>query len=449
MISTKLTHLQQASEAGTELVRSLFEIHVQQSDERIPTHFVLLLDTSGSMEEKKKLENVKKCVELLLNILTPDDRISVVTFADDSKIVLKRVPADSLHKDSIISKLSSIHANGSTNMSASAVNLQNVVQDETMKTGVILLTDGHANIGIYDTPSLTTMFRNVREKNPLLTIACLAYGTDHNAELLKQISTEGSGSYAIVNSLEDAATAIGDVFGSFVSCCAQNVDLHLPLGTTIEGSHTTTMLHNSVSLRIGDIYTGSQTMYLVNIPANYIRENKPLLTLYGTKIPQMEALQINCDAGTYHLERHRDVDLTLLRYRCATLFKRLADWETLRAAERANLQEDIRRFSDEIQEEFFNGHTITEMLRGEATSLTNSITMLLQRRSLPQSLRTHLVQHEAVMSSGHGYTQSIEQDEDPNTYEVRSAMPVDDSRTPFRNNTQRTIASVMRSMTSQ
>ena len=69
MISTKLTFLEQPSANGNELVRSSFEISVENSEVRNPTHFVLLLDTSGSMEENNKLGNVKKCVKLLLTIL--------------------------------------------------------------------------------------------------------------------------------------------------------------------------------------------------------------------------------------------------------------------------------------------------------------------------------------------------------------------------------------------
>jgi Ca-activated chloride channel family protein len=184
MISTKLTFL---SPSSSESVRSLYEIHVEQSDVRIPTHFVLLLDTSGSMEQDNKLENVKKCVELLMNILNSNDKISVITFADDSKIILESVPADAVHKGSILQKVNSIQADGSTNLSASIVNLQKVIQNESMKIGVIVLTDGHANMGVHDTPTLTTMFRTIREKNPLLTMACLAYVTDNNAELCKAI----------------------------------------------------------------------------------------------------------------------------------------------------------------------------------------------------------------------------------------------------------------------
>ncbi len=78
----------------------------------------------------------------------------------------------------------------------------------------------------------------------------------------------------------------------------------------------------------------------------------------------------------------------------------------------------------------------------------NSVTMLVERRVRAQALRTHLVQHEAVMSTGHGYTQTIEEPEDPHTHEIRSAMPTD-TTTPFRNNYQRNIASVMRTMSTR
>lgn len=445
MISTKLTFLEQPSANENELVRSSFEISVENSEVRNPTHFVLLLDTSGSMEENNKLGNVKKCVKLLLTILNAEDKISVITFEDESEIILKRVPADENHKGLIEAKVNAIQPEGSTNLSASLANLKEVIKDESMKTGVILLTDGHANRGIHDTPSLLQMFKKLREDNPLLSIACLAYGTDHNADLLKNISLESSGSYSIVSNLEDAATVIGDVFGSLISCCAQNVKVELPKGSTIEGPFTLKDSSYSETLSIGDIYSGSNTLYIVNLPAAAIRERKPLLTLVGTSMPSLDQLTIHCDTGVTNLERNKDVELTLLRYRCASLLKQLADWERLTSIERANLQESVRFFDDKLEESFFAGHSLTEMLKAEVKTMKNSIKMLLERRVHAGALRTHILQHESVLTSGRGYTQVVEESEDPSTYEIRSAAPVD-LASPYRNRTQRRVAAAMRTM---
>lgn len=447
MIQLKLTHLARPSADGNELVRSLIQITSEQSEVRVPTHFVLLLDTSGSMEEKNKLQNVKRCVEILLTILNDNDKISLITFSDSSETVLKRVPADSVHKSTILSKVLSVQAEGSTNLSASIANLKSVISEDTMKTGVILLTDGHANRGVVDVPTVLEMFRTVKEQNPLLTTACLAYGSDHNAELLKAISSEGSGSYSLVTNLEDAATAIGDVFGSFISCCAQNVDLHLPLTSTVEGPVPVVANGSSLCIKIGDIYSGSNTMYVVNLPANLIREEKPLLTMYGTLIPSLNQLNLNCDLGEFSLERNKDVELTLLRYTCASLFKQLAKWDTLTTVERANLQEEIRRFEDATKDEFFAGHSLIQMLKSEAQSLQTSITLLVERRVHGHTLHTHLIQHESVMTSGRGYTQAIEE-ADPENHEIRSAAPTDVT-SPFRNPIQRTVAHAMRTMSSR
>jgi Mg-chelatase subunit ChlD len=445
MISTKLTFLEQPSANGNELVRSSFEISVENSEVRNPTHFVLLLDTSGSMEENNKLGNVKKCVKLLLTILNAKDMISVITFEDESEIILKRVPADENHKGLIEAKVNAIQPEGSTNLSASLANLKEVIKDESMKTGVILLTDGHANRGIHDTPSLLQMFKKLREDNPILSIACLAYGTDHNADLLKNISLESSGSYSIVSNLEDAATVIGDVFGSLISCCAQNVKVELPKDSTIEGPFTLKDSSYSETLSIGDIYSGSNTLYIVSLPAAAIRERKPLLTLVGTSMPSLDQLTIHCDTGVTNLERNKDVELTLLRYRCASLLKQLADWERLTSVERANLQESVRFFDDKLEESFFAGHSLTEMLKAEVKTMKNSIKMLLERRVHAGALRTHILQHESVLTSGRGYTQVVEESEDPSTYEIRSAAPVD-LASPYRNRTQRRVAAAMRTM---
>ena len=60
-------------------------------NERQPVHLMLVVDTSGSMEMENKLSSVKRSIHLMLELLSPDDRLSLVTFADDSKTFLNRV----------------------------------------------------------------------------------------------------------------------------------------------------------------------------------------------------------------------------------------------------------------------------------------------------------------------------------------------------------------------
>ena len=55
---------------------------------RLPTHFILLVDTSGSMYIDGRLRSVKNSIEYLMNVLTPADRISVVTFSNNAENIL-------------------------------------------------------------------------------------------------------------------------------------------------------------------------------------------------------------------------------------------------------------------------------------------------------------------------------------------------------------------------
>ena len=53
--------------------------------ERQPVHMILLVDSSGSMEEDNKMSSVKRSIQLLQVLLCRNDRLSVVSFAGASR----------------------------------------------------------------------------------------------------------------------------------------------------------------------------------------------------------------------------------------------------------------------------------------------------------------------------------------------------------------------------
>ena len=116
---------------------------------RTPFNIAIVIDKSGSMAEKKKLDYVKKSVDHIIDQLGRDDYVSVITF-DDYVSVLQRSSMIS-DKYDLREKVSKIQAGGYTNLSDGMFEGYDQVYRTYSKgyvNRVLLLTDGLANRGI-------------------------------------------------------------------------------------------------------------------------------------------------------------------------------------------------------------------------------------------------------------------------------------------------------------
>jgi len=237
----------------------------QTRNTRQPVHMMLLVDTSGSMEMEQKLPSVKKSIQLLLELLSPEDRLSLVTFADDSKTFLNRATPTPEEREAMLYRIQNLRADGSTNMSAGLLEVRGLVEPPSSgrKQGLILLTDGHANIGVHSEEGLLEILRRIQSESPGLSLTTVAYGTDHNSEILTNMAKAGGGAYNVVTNLEDVATVFGDILGGLISVSAQKVEIQLPPGAVPMTSYRTeTDSAGMTSVYIGDLYADAEVSVL-------------------------------------------------------------------------------------------------------------------------------------------------------------------------------------------
>ena len=75
-----------------------------------------VIDTSGSMEREGRLELVKDSLRILVDELDRDDRVAIVTFGDDARVLLESTSARD--RDRILSAIDDLRPGGSTNLEA-------------------------------------------------------------------------------------------------------------------------------------------------------------------------------------------------------------------------------------------------------------------------------------------------------------------------------------------
>jgi Mg-chelatase subunit ChlD len=448
-------------------------IKASEHSSRIPTHIILLIDVSESMTDDRKLANVKKCAASILNFLNESDTVSLITFGEQATLHLKQVPADQLHKDSIRSRIEELHVDGCTNLSAGLGLVHEACEGSSQKCGLLLLTDGHANRGVADPSALRDIVGVLRERFNNLSIHCVGYGHDHNADLLQQIAQSIQGSYNVVNSIEDTAFAFGETLGGLMSCAYQNCLVSVPMGSIVHGPYLTrnsSQNDSRMDIVIGDIYSGTKPLILVDIPrVELTTSSEPLVTITAIQLPSFTTIRLHPIPTDVHT-RQQDVELTRLRYSCTDILHAIKNIRRHDSMTMESITERINTFANQCADPFLDGHPITKLLREEVTTMR---TMLQQAQmgGVDHATSVLATQHITSIALGRGFSSPVTRDprrmhrlnsfrrmtarsispepEDENPQVVEDGASIHEGQFAFQNTLQSQIATLMREQSQQ
>jgi Ca-activated chloride channel family protein len=172
--------------------------------ERPDAHLTFVIDTSGSMQQDGRLELVKQALQMLVDELRPSDSVAIVAFSTEARVVLD--PTSPKDAGAIREAIDSLVPDASTNAQA-GLELGYELARQTFRRGsldrVILASDGVANAGLTDAPSiLDSISRDARAGIQLLTVG-VGLG-NFNDVLLEQLADRGDGFYAYIDDIGEA-----------------------------------------------------------------------------------------------------------------------------------------------------------------------------------------------------------------------------------------------------
>ncbi|MGB8920628.1 MAG: VWA domain-containing protein [Pseudomonas sp.] len=209
----------------------LLRIGIKASDraaaDLAPANLVFLVDVSGSMDRREGLPLVKSTLKLLVDQLREQDRVSLVVYAGESRVVLE--PTSGREKAKIRTAIEQLTAGGST-AGASGIELAyQMAQQAFIPKGInriLLATDGDFNVGISDFDSLKQMAVDKRKTG--ISLTTLGFGVDnYNEHLMEQLADAGDGNYAYIDNLREARKVLVDQLGSTLAVVAKNVKLQV------------------------------------------------------------------------------------------------------------------------------------------------------------------------------------------------------------------------------
>lgn len=166
-----------------------------QQTEKHPLNIALVIDASGSMAGEA-LNCAKKAAEGVVKALTPNSRISIVSFATEIITHIEGVSADPSQQKRALAAINQLEPRDSTNLGGGwmkgAECLARVMEEQTkMHNHVILLSDGHANYGVIDPEILGHHANQLRTRG--IATSTVGIGDHYSSEQLQALAVHGGG----------------------------------------------------------------------------------------------------------------------------------------------------------------------------------------------------------------------------------------------------------------
>ena len=162
---------------------------------RVPLNLGVVIDRSGSMYDERRLEFVVDAVKFLADNLTPDDKVSIVAFADKAKVIITPEAArDQSAIKRAIDDIDLLEIGGGTQM---ALGMRAAI-DEVKKNlspdrlnRVLVLTDGQT----YEETACIDLVEKNRDQ---ISFSTMGVGVEFNEKLLQRLSQDSNGKYHFI-----------------------------------------------------------------------------------------------------------------------------------------------------------------------------------------------------------------------------------------------------------
>ncbi|OBT53949.1 hypothetical protein VE04_05080 [Pseudogymnoascus sp. 24MN13] len=228
-----------------EMEGVIVSVHPPKGKSRTPCDVVLVIDVSGSMATKAPspetaageievngltvLDLTKHAARAIVETLDDNDRLGIVTFSDEIKIVQRLKPMTKSNKTAAWNNIKNIHADGLTNIWQGILQGRSLFDDEPRPGSVpalMLLTDGAPNVGC-PPQGYVTQLRMYDLPAPIHTFG---FGSQIGSSLLQSIAEVGSGNFAYISDPSMLATVFIHAIANLQSTFAMSATL------TIEAS---------------------------------------------------------------------------------------------------------------------------------------------------------------------------------------------------------------------
>jgi Ca-activated chloride channel family protein len=210
----------------------------QQLGRRAPINVCLCIDRSGSMEGEP-MEYAKRACEYVVDMLEPNDILSIVTFEEQVDVLMpaRRIVNKALVKEHI----RRLDVGNTTNLydglMAACMQIASVqAQTPGYVNRVLLLTDGEPTAGLKDFNSIVQQVAEQKAKG--ISITALGFGGEYNEELMAGIARRSGGNYYYIQRPDLLPEVFRRELETLMTIVAKNVRVRFQMSRWVQPRQT-------------------------------------------------------------------------------------------------------------------------------------------------------------------------------------------------------------------
>jgi len=351
------------------------------------TKNVYVIDTSTSMKGRP-LALLKIALKKVANYVTTQDIFGVVSFSTNVQEVYPLTVLDSSQsKKDFIAKIDDIVAHESTNLCGGLEQGLKTLWDakypstnDNERRNLILLTDGHANVGIINSGHIISKLKTLPHAHQT-NIYVMGLGYDVDEDLLQSLAVNYHGQLYAIQTHDHIQEAFGDCLGNMMASIITNCKIHVSSLYPLE--ELSGLLHERISpteicYTIGTLFAeeSKDVLFSLTVPSMSQSETKTLANVKVTyhdlytnqDLTNQSLITLNIQGPTLGPE-NKTVRSHLTRVKVATLIESLS---TTTFQSRDLIFTSLEHVKQDIEREGWDGTPLGTQLIKDIETVLNT-----------------------------------------------------------------------------